>query len=106
MKKNVTSSADELGRPVTRFANGELGAAVARYAGDVLTALEARLNTATPNESLYLKPVEAAKLLCVSRQFFYSNEKKLPFVVRLSTGALRISRPGLLAWARNGEVPR
>lgn len=52
------------------------------------------------DDDVYLRPEEAGKLISVSRAYFYRHEKELPFVVRLSTGNLRVSKRGLLEWAR------
>ena len=51
-----------------------------------------------------LRPERAAETLGVSRQYFYDHEAKLPFVVRLSNGVLRVSEDGMHEWieARKG----
>ncbi len=45
-----------------------------------------------------LKPEEAAKILGVSRQFFYDHEAGLTFAVRLSNRHLRISERRMYEW--------
>ena len=37
-------------------------------------------------------------MLGVSRQYFYDHEEKLPFVVRLSNGILRVCEKGMAEW--------
>ena len=49
-----------------------------------------------------LRPERAAESLGVSRQYFYDHEAKLPFVLRLSNGVLRVSERGMLSWIKNG----
>ncbi len=49
-------------------------------------------------EDEFLTAPEAAKLLNVTDGWLYRRAHRLPFVVRLSTRALRFSKTGLLKW--------
>ncbi len=54
-------------------------------------------------EDEFLTAQDAAKLLNVTDGWLYRRAHRLPFVVRLSTRALRFSKAGLLKW-RSAKV--
>lgn len=51
-----------------------------------------------PTWDRLLRTDAAAETFGVSRQYFYDHERELPFVVRLPSGALRVSEQGMLSW--------
>ena len=89
-------SVSDLKRPTNAEIAAELGSAVARFAERLLE--EAKLEPTQKPKDRLLRPDRAAETLGVSRQYFYDHEKKLPFVVRIHNGVLRVSEQGMLSW--------
>ncbi len=63
-----------------------------------LAADQEQQESGPEEEDEFLTAQDAAKLLNVTDGWLYRRAHRLPFVVRLSTRALRFSKAGLLKW--------
>lgn len=51
----------------------------------------------------YLRIEDAARRLSISKSWLYQNREKLPFMVRLPGGPLRVSVARLRKWLRSAK---